>query len=182
VSTKIKGTSSRQPVQVRLLHTRVGLKEKLPKVAAALHNLFSEKCQPFYIVVEGELPLTVNHSKFKRIRKAKTGTYYAQDVLKPEVFVFRDLVRYATIGRKWEPRGTTAAIILFESPNWLTLKNQVRQVDADNKVKPLLDAIQHATGIEDERHFQLHVFKVCSKKTRTVVLLYDLGDLVEMYE
>ncbi len=82
---------------------------------------------------------------------------------------------------QWKPTGVTAALILFETPLWLTAKRLVREMDVDNKVKPALDAVQQATDIPDELYWQLHVFKVLSKRPRTYFFLFDLGDVVEYY-
>ena len=80
-----------------------------------------------------------------------------------------------------EATGVTAAVILLESQFWLTQKREIREKDADNLVKPILDAVQNATEVPDELHWQLHVFKLPSKWNRTTVYLFDLGDLVEFY-
>jgi hypothetical protein len=103
--------------------------------------------------------------------------------LRPEVIDWRVVVMEA-MGEdrfKWKPTGVTAALILFETPLWLTQKREVREMDVDNKTKPALDAVQHATDIPDELHWQLYVFKVLSKRIRTTICLYDLGDLAEYY-
>jgi len=81
----------------------------------------------------------------------------------------------------WRPTGVSAAILLFESPDWLRLDRTVRDKDADNVVKPTFDAVQSATEVPDELHFEFHVYKVQSKRTRTTILLYDLGDIIHHY-
>lgn len=103
--------------------------------------------------------------------------------LKPEVIAWRTVLTEAMgdLRWKWTPKGVTAAVILYESPAWLNVRREVRENDLDNKVKPALDAIQHATETPDELFWQLHVFKALSKRNRTTIFLYDLGDIVEHY-
>jgi Holliday junction resolvase RusA-like endonuclease len=82
---------------------------------------------------------------------------------------------------KWKPNGPLAVVICLESKLWVTQTRQVRQMDADNKVKVVLDSIENATGIPDELYWHLHVFKLSSKRNRTTVHVFDLGDIVEFY-
>ena len=82
---------------------------------------------------------------------------------------------------KWKPGGVCAVLVLFESPEWLCLDRTIRSKDADNLVKPVLDAVQAATEVPDETNWTIHCYKVQSKRTRTTICLYDLGDLVEHY-
>lgn len=103
--------------------------------------------------------------------------------LRPEAEDWRTVV-CETMGQdrwKWKPTGVTAAVLLFESPYWLTAKRTVREMDADNKLKPALDAVQNATQIPDQLHWKFYVEKVLSKRQRTTIFLYDLGDVVEYY-
>lgn len=120
------------------------------------------------------LPTTVNHSHFHVNNRR---------ILKPEVHAYRKLVGVA-LGPKrmtWRPTGAVGAVIFFESPNWVTKKLEIREVDVDNRIKPLFDAIKELTGVPDETNWQFSVFKIASKKTRTLVYLFDLGDVVEIY-
>lgn len=82
---------------------------------------------------------------------------------------------------KWTPSGVTAAVLLFESPYWLTAQRVVREIDVDNRVKIVFDAIQQATGTKDELHWNFYVEKILSKRQRTTIFLFDLGDIVEYY-
>lgn len=102
---------------------------------------------------------------------------------KPEVDQFR-LELMNAMGNKrfeWKPKGTYSAVILFESSHWLTQERKVNQMDADNRVKVLLDAIEIATGVPDELCWQVHLFKIASKRIRTTVYLFDQGEVVEYY-
>lgn len=149
--------------------------------------------QRLHFQVDG-MPLSLNHQYHERLAFCKPGTPGAfQDrsgrwrvrskELRSEAHDWRLVLTQAMgpLRFKWQPTGTTAAILLFETPHWLTGKRQVRQMDADNKTKPALDAIQEATEIPDELHWQFHVFKVLSKRQRTTIFLYDLGDIVEYW-
>lgn len=127
-------------------------------------------------------PNTPGAFQTKRGRWVKKSQFMNQR-LRPEVLHWRESVALAmgSLKESWRPSGITAAIILIESPYWLTARRTVRQQDLDNKLKPLIDAIQHATNVVDELHWQLHAFKVLSKRQRTTIFLYDLGDVVEYY-
>lgn len=175
-----------------------------PEAAQILIEHYQKKCANSGLVslnfqVDG-LPISLNHMYEKgagsgyvkqgtpgafqdnkgRWRKKGTGPSHR---LRQEVLDWR-VVLMEAMGRerwKWKPTGVTAAILFFESPNWLNARRQVREMDADNKIKPALDAVQHATETPDELHWQIHTFKLLSKRSRTTIHLYDLGDLVEYY-
>lgn len=85
------------------------------------------------------------------------------------------------MGKGWHPTGVTAAVVLFETPQWLTKKWTVRQKDVDNLVKPVFDAVEEAVHIPDERHWEIHAYKIASKKVRTIVYLFDLGDVIDYF-
>ncbi len=174
-----------------------------PETAQLLIQHYAERAKSNGLValkfrIDG-LPISLNHMYEKGRGSAyckpgtpggfvdKSGRWRKQGEfqtrLRKEVIDWRIVVMEA-MGHdrwKWKPTGVTAALILFESPNWVTSRREVRQMDADNKTKPALDAVQHATEIPDELHWQLHVFKVQSKRARTTIFLYDLGDVVEYY-
>ena len=120
------------------------------------------------------LPKSVNH----QYGHSGKGVW-----LVPEVHEFRRKLTEAigARGTKWKPKGVVAAVIFLESPLWVTQRREVRKMDCDNKVKPIFDAIQEATGAPDEAVWAFHVFKMASKKTRTSVYLFDLGDLINYY-
>lgn len=119
-----------------------------------------------------KLPGSVNHMKPYRSHK-----------LAAWVEVFRQDVKNAIVKAsiKWQPSGVTAAVILMYSPMWVTKESRVRRFDADNRIKPVFDAIERATGQPDENHWNFHVFKVPSKRERLMVYLFDLGDVIEYY-
>lgn len=181
------------------------LGQSWPETAQLLMEHFQNKCDLRGLVrlnfqVDG-LPLSLNHQyisgtpavyckpddpgafKDKAGRWRKKSSAGFRHTLRPEALDWRMLVVEA-MGRQrwlWKPTGVTAALILFESPYWLTGKRQVRENDIDNKTKPALDAVMHATEVPDELHWQLHVFKVQSKRQRTSIWLFDLGDVIESY-
>lgn len=140
------------------------------------------------------LPVSLNHQYRQDLMFCKVGTPGAfQDKqgrwrvrnnrLKPEVKDWRNVLSecMGDLRFKWKPTGVCVAILLFESPHWLDGRRQVREKDADNLVKPALDAVQQATGIPDELNWQCHAFKVLSKRQRTTFFLYDVGDVIEYY-
>ncbi len=175
-----------------------------PETAQLLMNHYKEKCTnrglvQLYFQVGG-LPISLNHMYEKGFgsefcKPEDPGAWKGTDGrwrkrateertrLRKEAIDWRVMVSEA-MGEdrwKWKPTGVTAAMILFETPRWLTYKRQVREMDADNKTKPALDAVQHATETPDELHWQIHIFKVQSKRERTHIFLYDLGDVVEYF-
>lgn len=172
---------------------------QVPLVARILIGHYLEQCTASgrawtSYVVEGPLPLSVNHQKKRiltpwvkdgRVRRDAAGKVLMRpsEALLPEVHAFRAATLEA-IQRKppWAPTGVTAAVILFASDSWLTADGRPRREDADNKVKPTLDAAEKANGVPDELHWQFHVFKLFSRRTRTIVYLFDLGDEVECYD
>jgi hypothetical protein len=169
-----------------------------PEVASLLIEHYQKNCSQKGLIhlnfkVDG-LPLSLNHQYDQTLPYCKEDTPGAfQDKagrwrvrstkLKADAMDWR-LVLMEAMGTdrwKWKPTGVTAAILLLETPYWLTQKRLVREMDADNKTKPIFDAVQYATETPDELHWQFHVFKVLSKRQRTTIFLYDLGDVVEYY-
>ena len=170
----------------------------LPDLARLITHHLDRRCDEQGLVrvkfqVDG-IPISLNHSYDEGTAFCREGTPGAfQDKngrwraynkrLKPAVLNWR-AVAAESIGQlsgKWQPTGATVAVLLFESPYWLTLKREVREKDVDNLIKPTLDAIQQASGIPDELHWQVHAFKLLSKRQRTTIFLYDLGTIVEYY-
>lgn len=132
--------------------------------------------------VVDELPMTVNHSKNRVRGVSKAGKAFMSEALKPEVYAFRKKVKAALDAKgSWKPRGLTAALVLLADPRWITQELTVRAGDVDNRIKPLLDAIKEGTGVPDELHWELYVFKVVAREQKTVVFLFDLGDVVESH-
>ncbi len=162
-----------------------------PSTARMLIECLTKECLDNYrnttsFSVPG-LPLSLNHqyfhtNQFRKTKKGKTMMVQGK-ALKPEVHEFRQLVAQAMqTNKQWRSTGVTAMVVLFESPAWLTQDFTARKMDQDNKLKPLADAIEQATGVADQLHWEIHTFKVASlKKERTVVYLFDLGDIVELY-
>ncbi len=168
------------------------LGETYPEVMQLLLNYYNTNSENKGLLKMGfkchDLPISLNHM-YLRNRDFKGGQFKADGSQKkayrlhPSIHEYRLLVMEA-LGQdrwKWKPTGVTAAIILLESPHWLTQRRQVKEEDADNKVKPIFDAVENATETPDELHWQFHVFKIFSKWRRTTVYLFDLGDVVEFY-
>jgi len=169
-----------------------------PEEAQILMQHYKRKCSERGLCTLGfrvqGLPKSLNHQYEEGLSFCKPDTPGAfQDRggrwrvrsyrLRPEVLDWRTLVTEA-MGEdrwKWKPTGVTAAMILFESPHWLTARRMVREEDADNKAKPALDAVEQATTVPDELHWQIHIFKVMAKRKRTSIFLFDLSDVVEYY-
>lgn len=140
------------------------------------------------------LPMSLNHQHEMGTKYCKPGTPGAfqdgkgkwrvrSNRLKPRVMDWR-LIVMETMGAarfEWRPTGVTAAILLFESNEWLHKNRKVRAKDADNLAKPAFDAIQFATETPDDLHWEFHVYKVLAQRPRTTVMLFDLGDVVDFY-
>ncbi len=176
---KRKGTR-RTPDQIR--HLRVNnvgpLGQHFPGSAQVLVDLMFRRCKERSLGTLtfslNELPTSVNH----QYAHSRFSTR-----LVPEVKTFRTFVALAMGYSRttWKPKGATCAIIFLESPLWLTMERKVRQMDADNFVKPIFDAYQEATNVPDELMWEFHVYKVASKRSRTTVYMFDLGDVVDFH-
>lgn len=146
----------------------------LPLTGQILINglLGTGKQRSFLTFAINTLPPTVNHMYIH----TRNGTRLTEDAK-----VFRDLVHLAIGHQKFTYKcgGTAAVLIFLESPHWITKKLTVREMDVDNRVKPTLDGVKNAIDIPDETNWELHVWKVASKQTRTTVYLFDLGDVVD---
>lgn len=169
-----------------------------PESALLLMEHFARRCDDrglirMHFQVDG-LPLSLNHQYKEGLAFCKQGTPGAfQDKtgrwrvrsrrLRPEATDWRTVLTESMgpLRFKWKPTGVTAAVLLFETPYWLTGRRTIREKDIDNLVKPTMDAVQQSTEIPDELHWELHPYKVLSKRQRTTVLLYDLGDVVDYY-
>lgn len=103
--------------------------------------------------------------------------------LQPWVHEFRAEVKTSIerTGVEWKPKGVTSAVVLFRSPVWVTAESKIRKMDVDNKIKPIFDAIEQATGQPDENYWDYHPFKVPAKRQSLTVYLFDLGDVVEYF-
>lgn len=120
-----------------------------------------------------DLPKSVNHQYVKTRYNVR---------LSKEVQKFRELMFYSMgSARNWKPEGVLAGVILFQSPLWITKKFTIREMDCDNRIKPILDSFEQASGIRDERFWNLHAFKVPSKSKKTSVYLFDLGSVIDYH-
>jgi Holliday junction resolvase RusA-like endonuclease len=160
-----------------------------PQMAQLILSQYMKQCKEFgravsHFKVDG-LPMSLNHQykKNKAYLDKNTGKMKSGFRLDPKILDYRMRVCEALGTNRWKfkPTGTVAAVILLESPMWITTKREVRQMDADNRVKPILDSIEHAMDLPDELCWNHHVFKIQSKRERTRVWLFDLGDVVEHY-
>lgn len=104
-------------------------------------------------------------------------------VLSSEGRQFKKIVA-AAIGAKkatWKPKGAVMALIFYQSPYWVTKKDTMRDMDGDNRVKALFDAIQDCTGVPDFTNWEFHCYKAASGVTRTTAYLFDLGDVIPFF-
>lgn len=103
--------------------------------------------------------------------------------LSKEVKTFREWVNIAIGLQKHYKKfnGVVCVLMFVESPYWITKKNTVKKMDLDNRIKSTLDAIKLSIGFPDETNWEIHAWKIPSKKTRTTVYLFDLGDLIDFY-
>lgn len=118
------------------------------------------------------LPPTVNH------QYAHQG---GRRILTDEARAFREIVAIAVAGRPWVPRCPVMAMVFLESPHWITKRHTLRDMDCDNRLKPLFDAIQNGTRAPDCTNWEIHSWKVASAFTRTTVYLFALGDLIDWH-
>lgn len=81
----------------------------------------------------------------------------------------------------WRPRGAVMVMIFLQSPHWITQRHEIRDMDGDNRIKTLLDSIQHATGVPDHTNWEYHCYKVCAKTIQTSVYMFDLGDVIDWH-
>ncbi len=164
------------------LRTRLALGNEWPKAAALLINHYvkevAEDDMRMLSFAVNDLPPSINHQYAAGRAGNKRGFR-----LTPEAQAFRWMTKKA-IGSKqfnWHPKGIVAALLFFENPHWITQEFRVRAADADNLVKPTLDAVKISARMPDELIWQAHVFKISSKRKRTIVYLFDLGDVVEFF-
>ena len=167
-----------------------------PGTSGILIRHLREKCEKdglsWISLVVDRIPLSLNHHQDVKIRykwstDPRTGQRikkpFAAHINKPEVEEFLMMVKSELnySGQRWDPKGTTCALVIFQSPAWLTKAYMPRDMDADNKLKPACDAAQWATKVPDNLHWEYHVYKAVSKQERTLIYLFDLGEIVEYY-
>lgn len=121
-----------------------------------------------------DIPPTVNHLY---------NTIGDRWIMSKEGKRFKQAVAASIGGMKatWKPQGVVMVLIFLQSPHWVTKKNTIRDMDGDNRIKALLDAVQAHTGYPDYTNWELHVYKVASTKVRTTTYLFDLGDIVNWH-
>ncbi len=171
-------------VKVRVTHVDLST-ERFDAVTAVTPRVASQIATIMTTGVQGIPPLAINlwflpkSLNHQYVRRGK-GQQYDLD---PEIKALRDemYAKLAPIRGRWAPTGLLGAVIVFASPSWLTKEHTIRSVDTDNKVKPLLDAFEKATGINDARFWETHVFKAYSNVTCTTLFVYDLGDIVQRH-
>lgn len=153
--------------------------EDIPWTAAAIIQQLKFYCAGMgrkHIAFEiPEIPQSVNH-QYTHTRFNTRLTAKAKS--------FRAIVQSAMGPLRWEwrPTGVTAAVLVYVSPHWITKEHKIRKMDADNRVKPVFDAVERATQIPDERHWEFHVYKAVGKREHVKVFLFDLGDVVTYYQ
>lgn len=168
----------------------------VPGLAQGIINYYQGICSESGLAsarIEVDMvPKSLNHQYIRTVNyKKRTNIFgkiekkgFINTRLHGDVEIFRTKIKYAAASNRvfWQPSGITAAVIIFESPYWVTKAHTVRQMDADNKVKAVFDAIEHATGAKDQYHWQFHVFKMWSKREKTTTYLFDLGDIIEVHQ
>lgn len=151
---------------------RIRTTDAIPEVTLNLLVYYTQASVNHCIINIPAISPTVNHM----YKHTRFGTRLTE-----EAKAFREIVSISMgpLRNTWKPMNPVSAVILFESPSWLTKKRTVRKLDCDNRVKPLFDAIEIASGMRDELCWQFHAFKIPSKKERTTVYLFELSDIVE---
>lgn len=150
----------------------------LPRTARLLYSALRSGCPPPLFFSVPELPINSN-DQLRRGRVVGTGAPIMY--LRKEVDEWRRLVLEAIVkrGDEWRPRGVTCAILVLESPRWLTKERRPRAMDCDNRYKSFGDAVEAATLVQDHTTWEIHVYKLASTRTRAVGILFDLGCEVE---
>lgn len=155
---------------------RVGdLFNNLPETATAIVNhLLGTRGVPAFSFAVGMLPPTVNHAYIHTRFNTR---------LSEEYLLFKKMVDHSVkLSRNnFKIRATAAVVILLESPRWVTKKSTIREMDADNRVKPMLDAMQESLEIPDETNWEIHVYKIASAKEQVTCFVFDLGEVVNYH-
>lgn len=147
----------------------------LPSSALAILGALSQdKKRPTLSFAVAMLPPTVNHAYIHTRFNARLSEEYKffKSVVNHTVKVTNPLFKIS---------GTACVMILLESPRWITKKHTIRTMDLDNRVKPMLDSIKEAINSPDETNWELHVYKIASKREQTTVCIFDLGDVVNYH-
>lgn len=157
------------------------MSSQIPRLAEELLIGYQQKCKHWYGFKIGDLPLSLNQQydfvwKFK-----KGGGRVAGQKLKDEVHLFRNRISRLISRKQWNPQGIVAMVVVFYHP-WITQELTVREKDDDNLLKPLRDAIQEASGMNDKMIWQTHMFKANCQQSGFRVWLFDLGTKIDLYE
>lgn len=128
----------------------------------------------FYVEID-DAPPSVNAIQKSFINRKTGKAFVAPD---KRVEPWRQLVAGRCWGKEFKPKGSVAAVIAIESPNWVTKEYKIRQRDIDNPIKALLDALQKALRFNDSCLWEVHSAKIFSRRNATHVWLFDLGDVV----
>jgi len=152
------------------------LMDALPYSCRALQSAFRliPGAREVYIEVPNEPP-SVNHI-YRQLRNKKTNKPVFK--LEDSVLAYREMVRIACMGKTFHPRGVTAAIVVIESPRWITKEYKVGRKDVDNTLKSVLDGLNYALGSDDALLWEIHPFKLVSTRGATHIWLHELGDVV----
>lgn len=157
-------------------HVRQPFGIDFPQPSGAIYEWMKRasngRCQLSFSVPR--LPPTVNHMYIRSFGKT---------LLSDEAADFRQLAAIAMGSSRltWKPTGHVAALIFLQSPHWITKRGTMRNMDGDNRLKPIFDAVQAATGAVDCGVWQIHMFKVASAHLKTSVYLFDLGDIIDYF-
>lgn len=150
----------------------VHLTNQAPQTAQALVNHYASLCRKngltWRSITVNRIPMSVNH---------QYGHSGRATWLKPEARDFRKSLKEqcGEVLAAWKPMGAIAAVLLFKSPQWVDDAHLISVLDVDNRIKPIFDAIEECSGIEDERIWDVHAFKVLAKRKSVTVYLFDLG-------
>lgn len=156
-------------------HTRINL----------LVTLFERECEDngwdrALVRIPG-IPKSLNH----QYRRGRCGNVFLHE----EVKNWRDTARLAIYRMRPQVKfhRLVNGVIIFRSPKWVTQKSTVAMLDADNRTKPVLDAIKRDPKashlpylIEDDSLlWEWYTAKQLADQEETLVYLYDAGDIVD---
>jgi Holliday junction resolvase RusA-like endonuclease len=172
------------PIRVKLIGEFGPNMPEIAKIILEYYNAQADRDNrsKLFLNVDG-LPPSTNHMYDRIGYRKKGGGSGVITKRSAELETFRLIVQQALVFNRysWKPTGPTAAVLFFETPHWVTKEHKVRKMDSDNRVKPMFDSIEYGAGTPDELYWQFMVFKILSKRTRTSIYLFDLGDVVEHY-
>jgi Holliday junction resolvase RusA-like endonuclease len=172
-TSKARPRPKTEPTQVRKRFQ--GPLIRMRKIVQALKDSCHESDGKFYSFGVRGIPKTVN-SIWKiradgRSHKDKRAKSFEEELL----------LRGRTVIKAPVKKGVFAILIAVESPGWIKQDGTVRETDIDNLMKSPIDGIKELIG-GDHLVWDVHAFKVQSRREYTTVVIFELGDIIDQVE